>query len=54
MPASLPDLCVLIPVFKDQAGLTETLEVLAADSHPFDIVVVDDGSPQPIHCAPCH
>lgn len=43
-----PDICVLIPVFRDQQGLTETLRVLEAEPHPFDIVVVDDGSPEPI------
>lgn len=51
MPEPLPDLCVLIPVFKDQSGLIKTLEVLGAEAHPFDIVVVDDGSPVAIHCA---
>lgn len=51
MPDLRPDLCVLIPVFRDQAGLIETLEVLGGQPHPFDIVVVDDGSPEPIRCA---
>ncbi|MBM3604653.1 MAG: glycosyltransferase [Alphaproteobacteria bacterium] len=50
MPDTAPTLCVLIPVYKDQAGLIGTLEVLARETHPFDIVVVDDGSPEPIHC----
>lgn len=49
--AALPAICVLIPVWKDQAGLTRTLEVLATDPTPFDIVVVDDGSPEAITCA---
>lgn len=43
-----PDICVLIPVFRDQAGLTETLRILEQETFPFDIVVVDDGSPTPI------
>ncbi|MBU2957920.1 glycosyltransferase [Paracoccus sp. 1_MG-2023] len=47
---NLPKLCILIPVFRDQHGLIRTLEVLAGFDDPFDIVVVDDGSPQPIHC----
>lgn len=47
------DICVLIPVFRDQAGLTETLRILAGEEYPFDIVVVDDGSPEPI-TAPDH
>lgn len=51
-PDAAADLCVLIPVYKDQAGLAGTLEVLGAEAHPFDIVVVDDGSPVPIECAP--
>lgn len=42
--------CVLIPVWKDQAGLTRTLATLARDPFPFDIVVVDDGSPVPVTC----
>ena len=46
--AALPAICVLIPVWKDQAGLTRSLEVLATDPTPFDIVVVDDGSPEAI------
>jgi glycosyltransferase involved in cell wall biosynthesis len=40
--------CVLLPVYNDQEGLERTFEVLAADPHPFDIVVVDDGSRTPI------
>jgi glycosyltransferase involved in cell wall biosynthesis len=44
----LPALCILIPVYKDQAGLERTLEVLAPEAYPFDIVLVDDGSPEPI------
>ena len=43
-----PEICVLIPVFRDQTGLTETLRILEQESFPFDIVVVDDGSPTPI------
>lgn len=45
-----PDICVLIPVWKDQEGLARTLGVLAGDPLPFDIVVVDDGSPEPVAC----
>lgn len=48
--AALPAICVLIPVWKDQAGLTRSLEVLATDATLFDIVVVDDGSPEAITC----
>lgn len=47
-----PEICVLIPVWKDQPGLLQTLEVLGQDATPFDIIVVDDGSPTPITCAP--
>ncbi|MBL0407453.1 glycosyltransferase [Microvirga aerilata] len=49
--------CVLIPVFNDQAGLNKTLHIMASDSFPYDIVVVDDGSDSPIVCADqygCH
>lgn len=45
-----PDLCVLIPAWKDQQGLLSTLEVLAAEELPFDVVVIDDGSPTPLTC----
>ncbi|MFV0411311.1 MAG: glycosyltransferase [Paracoccus sp. (in: a-proteobacteria)] len=47
-PKPQPDICVLIPVFCDQNGLDETLEILATEPTPLDIVVVDDGSPEPI------
>ncbi|MBC7284749.1 glycosyltransferase [Hoeflea sp.] len=46
-----PMICVLIPVWKDQEGLLQTLQVLGQEPSPFDIVVVDDGSPEPITCA---
>lgn len=49
--ARRPAICVLIPVWNDQAGLLRTLAKLADDPLPFDIVVVDDGSPTPIACA---
>ena len=45
------EVCVLIPVWKDQAGLDRTLHALGREPFPFDIVVVDDGSPEPIACA---
>ena len=47
-----PEICVLLPVWNDQPGLLQTLEVLGQDATPFDIIVVDDGSPTPITCAP--
>lgn len=43
-------ICVLIPAWKDQEGLSRTLERLGPESYPFDILVVDDGSPEPIRC----
>lgn len=48
---SVPRICVLIPVWKDQSGLDRTLATLSSDRTAFDIVVVDDGSPQAISCA---
>lgn len=42
------DIALLIPVFKDQAGLDRTLESLGGQDIAFDIVIVDDGSPIPI------
>ncbi len=50
MNLSSPRVCVLIPVWKDQVGLDRTLESLTGEETPFDIIVVDDGSPEPISC----
>jgi glycosyltransferase involved in cell wall biosynthesis len=41
-------LAVLIPAYKDQAGLERSLESLTHDGADFDVVVVDDGSEPPI------
>lgn len=46
--ATVPPLCILIPCFRDQSGLERTLAILTQEEYPFDIVVVDDGSPVPI------
>lgn len=47
-----PRLCVLIPVFNNQAGLMRTLRSLAAVASVLDVLVVDDGSSPPIRIAP--
>lgn len=52
--ADLPEICVLIPVWNDQAGLLRTLQSLAGETTPFDIVVVDDGSREAITCDPAY
>jgi glycosyltransferase involved in cell wall biosynthesis len=39
---------VLIPVFRNQAGLNRSLESLAEAEGKFDVLIVDDGSPHPI------
>jgi glycosyltransferase involved in cell wall biosynthesis len=39
-------LAVLIPVYRNQAGLTRTLDSLRAADGSFDVFIVDDGSPQ--------
>lgn len=46
----MPDkqLAVLIPVYNDQEGLEISLESLDVEPERFDIVVVDDGSREPI------
>lgn len=41
-------LCVLIPVFNNQAGLDRTCASLAAAEGDFDVLVIDDGSTIPI------
>jgi glycosyltransferase involved in cell wall biosynthesis len=41
-------LVVLIPVYRNQAGLDRTLRSLSLAEGDFDVVVVDDGSPQPL------
>jgi glycosyltransferase involved in cell wall biosynthesis len=43
-----PRLAVLIPAYKDQAGLERSLRSLSHDGADFDAVVVDDGSEPPI------
>ena len=47
-PVRTADIALLIPVFKDQAGLERTLQSLGGQGIAFDIVIVDDGSPTPI------
>jgi glycosyltransferase involved in cell wall biosynthesis len=42
------DIAVLIPVYRNQAGLNRSLESLAEAEGAFDVVIVDDGSPDPI------
>ena len=41
-------LVVLIPAFNDRQDLLRTLASLAHDPHPFDVLVVDDGSEPPL------
>lgn len=42
--------CVLIPVFDDQAGIDSTLDALGHDPSRLDILIVDDGGPEPVSC----
>ena len=42
------DIAVLIPVYRNQAGLNRSLASLAAAEGAFDVVIVDDGSADPI------
>jgi glycosyltransferase involved in cell wall biosynthesis len=42
------DITVLIPVYRNQAGLNRSLQSLAEAEGTFDVVIVDDGSPDPI------
>ncbi len=44
--------CVLIPVWQDRDGLARTLGAMADDRFPFDVLVVDDGSTDPVRCDP--
>ena len=46
--ADRPRVVVLIPAYKDQAGLERALESLRHDGARFDVVVVDDGSDPPL------
>ncbi|HEV2199832.1 MAG TPA: glycosyltransferase [Bryobacteraceae bacterium] len=41
-------LAVLIPVYRNQEGLTRTLESLREAAGGFDVFIVDDGSPEPL------
>jgi glycosyltransferase involved in cell wall biosynthesis len=45
----MTNLAVLIPVYRNQRGLERSLESLKAAAGAPDVVVVDDGSPQPIY-----
>ena len=43
------DVTVIVPVFNDRAGLQRCLAALEASTHErFDVIVVDDGSTEPI------
>ncbi len=42
------DTTVLIPVYRNQAGLNRSLESLAEAEGKFDVLIIDDGSPHPI------
>jgi len=44
----LIDTTVLIPVYRNQAGLNRSLESLAEAEGNFEVLIVDDGSPYPI------
>jgi glycosyltransferase involved in cell wall biosynthesis len=41
-------LAVLIPVYRNQGGLNRSLESLREADGNFDVLIVDDGSPEPI------
>jgi glycosyltransferase involved in cell wall biosynthesis len=41
-------LVVLIPVYRNQAGLDRSLDSLRKAGGGFDVVIVDDGSPEPV------
>ncbi len=47
----MPSVCVLVPVFNDQNGITKTLAALADDPDAFDVVIVDDGSREPVRAS---
>jgi glycosyltransferase involved in cell wall biosynthesis len=42
-------LAVLLPVYRNQLGLEQSLKSLESANGAFDVVVVDDGSPQQIY-----
>jgi glycosyltransferase involved in cell wall biosynthesis len=42
------DTTVLIPVYRNQAGLNRSLESLAEAEGEFEVLIIDDGSPHPI------
>lgn len=48
----MQSICYLIPVFNDQAGLNRSLESIAKETVPADIVVIDDGSRTPLVILP--
>jgi glycosyltransferase involved in cell wall biosynthesis len=46
-----PRICVLIPCYRNQAGLIRTCESLAHARGEFDVLIIDDGSPTPLQVA---
>lgn len=44
----MDELVVLVPVYRNQAGLDRSLDSLRKAHGAFDVVVVDDGSPEPL------
>ena len=51
MPA-MPEIAVLIPVYRNQGGLDSSLESLRRAKGGFDVVIVDDGSESPMQVTP--
>ncbi len=55
MPASTPDVSILVPTYGRPAAVRDLLASLARqtlDPARFEVVVVDDGSPEPVALAP--
>jgi glycosyltransferase involved in cell wall biosynthesis len=48
----MKELAVLIPVYRDQARLNRSLESVKEAAGRFEVVIVDDGSPEPILAPP--
>jgi glycosyltransferase involved in cell wall biosynthesis len=44
--------CYLIPVYRNQTGLDESLKAIVSEREVADVFVVDDGSPEPLVIRP--
>ena len=47
-PSMQPTVTVIVPAYDDQRGVDRCLRALARQSHPGNVIVVDNASPEPV------